>query len=87
MPLDFVHRALRPLRPVRWARLRSGAPFFYLFTILDHFRPILTFFDHLGQFFTIMDYFLTLLDPFGPFWTILDHFDEFLANLTIFGNC
>ena len=34
-PLDFVLRALRPLRPVRQARLRSGPP---LWTILDHFR-------------------------------------------------
>ena len=36
-PLDFILRALRALRPVRRARLMSGSPFFYHFTILDQF--------------------------------------------------
>ena len=30
-PLDFVLRALRALRPVRWSRLRSGPPFLTIF--------------------------------------------------------
>ena len=88
-PLDFVLRALRALRPVRRARLRSGPPF--CFTIFNHFRPlwpcfflpfftIWTIWDHLEQFGTILDHFgsfWTILDHFGPFWTILDHFGPF----------
>ena len=46
-PLDFVLRALRVLRPGRWARLESG-PLFS--TIFDHFRQFWTILDHFDRF-------------------------------------
>ena len=46
-PLDFVLRALRALRPIRQARLRSGPPFLTIFIIL-------TIFDHFGSFWIIL---------------------------------
>ena len=66
-PLDFVLRALRALRPVRWACLRSGPPFLTIFDHLDHFRPF-------GPFSTIW----TIFDHFRPFFlAIFDHFAHF----------
>ena len=59
-------------------------------SILDHFRPSLTIFDHLdhfGLFLNIRDHLRTLwtiLDTFffhlGPFQTFLDTFGQFWSN-------
>ena len=78
-PLDFVLRALRALRPVRWARLRSGPPFLTIFDHLDHFRPFgpfWTMLDHFIPFLAIFDHFA----HFSPFCTILNHFAPFWTN-------
>ena len=77
-PLDFVLRALRALRPVCWARLRSGPPFQTISDHLDHFRPFYQF----GPFLPfVFSPFWTILDRLEPFWTILDHFDHVLPFL------
>ena len=79
-PLDFVLRDLRPLRPVRRARLGSGPAIYTIFTILDHFGLFSTIFHHFGPFWAILGH-------FGPFRTILNDFRPFrpfLAMLTIF---